>query len=115
MTSSELESLQKAVYHRFVQFGVGMNLIMVGDSRPAMFKAVEAGKGSDTNVPVNYLNSLEHIDKPVFLPDLDHDPTIDQSLILAYGKGYEFESHYSKAWDQTIWRISNKEKEHCID
>ena len=105
LTSNETKSLKDAVYHRFIKFEADMNLVMLSDMKPGIFKAVDAGKGSDTAVPITYLNSLEHIDKPVFVPDFNHNATIDLALAQAYGSEYRFERHECKVWNETGWRI----------
>ena len=107
MTTEELKSLNLAIFHRFIKFQAGMSLLRIEGLRPGVFKVVESGKGSETNVPDIYLNSLEHIDKPIFVPDLDHDPTINQCLVSCHGSQWRFENYSCPVWKETGWIITS--------
>lgn len=108
LTESERAAVRDLVYHRFIRFQPGMNLILRSQpSQIGMFKAVEASN-SDTQVPVEYLNSIKHIDAPDFIPDLAHEPTILMLLNLSF-KGYRFEHYTCSVWNESGWRIANDE------
>lgn len=105
MRDAEKRTLADAVYHRFVKYQEGMNLITVDVKFPGLYKAVAPGKGTDTNVPVNYLNSLEHIDSPTFLPDLNHDPTLRMIMTEVWGQNFKFDYYKCPVWNEEGWRI----------
>lgn len=104
LTEAERYALRDLVYHRFVQFEPGMNLIL--RSEPTMigrFKVVEQSKG-DFDVPADYLNSLKHIDAPDFIPDLAHGPTLTAIAEDRFPGSY-FEFHSCQVWKEKGWRL----------
>lgn len=106
LTESERASVRELIYHRFIKFKSGMNLVLRSDpARIGVFKSVDKSE-SDTQVPVEYLNSVEHIDAPDFLPDLAHEPTIMMLLDHSF-RGYKFEHYTCPVWKETGWRIVN--------
>ena len=113
LTENEKKTVIDCVYHRFFKFEPNMNLIKVDDNQVGRFKSVEAGKGSDILVPINYLNSIEHIDKPMFIPDLNHEPTINTLLNSSLGSMYRFEFYKCEVFNEEGWTIQSDEAMLC--
>ena len=101
-------TLKDAIYHRFIQYQPNLNLIHVDyPNQVGKFSSTNEGQGTDVKVPVNYLNSLDHINSPVFIPDFNHDPTINRLLHTLHGKECIFEYYRCSVWKQEGWRINN--------
>lgn len=106
LNENERAAVRDLVYHRFIHFMPGMNLILRAKPHQiGVFTAVESS-GSDTQVPVGYLNGLEHIDAPDFIPDLSHEPTLKMLLERSF-KGHNFEHYTCPVWQEAGWRIIN--------
>ena len=92
VSKGERDTLAQCIYHRFIKFESGLNLIKRDQpNRIGVYKSVEAGQGSDTCVPVNYLNSIEHINNPLFVPDMNHNLTLEKILVGTWGDEYRYQ------------------------
>lgn len=84
LTDDDKDRLFHLISHRYIKFQVGMNLILRQQPTAiGVFKCVERSN-SDTQVPVDYLNSLNHIDSLDFIPDFAHEPTANMALAQAF-------------------------------